>query len=217
MSEPTIGTGEEIKLLMQLAGIPLSKKPAVSWLKEALVTAHYHYQPRKRLSSADHNDKLDDLAKSSKRLLKQLRGLRSHPYTWLEFWSRVEPLPASDFRGKATSEDEVQALLRKRRHGHSRQDDAPILAILERVERASHAAKERRLGRPPDLPKQRVVDLAAHFLIRFSDLKLSGTATGQFARFARAFYSIALKLDPECAEGIDRQIREAAKHIPSRQ
>ena len=217
MSEPTIGTGEEIKLLMQLAGVPLSNKPAVSWLQHALITAHRQHQPTKRLASAEHNDKLEDIGKTARRLLKQLRGLRSRPYTRLEFWSRVEPLPASGFLGEAVSEDEVQSLLRKRRPERSRQDDTSILAILDRIERAAHAAKERRQGRPPDLRKQRVINLAAQFLVRFSDLKLSGTATGQFASFARAFYSIALKADPGEDGGLDRQIRQTVKLIRSRQ
>jgi hypothetical protein len=61
-----------------------------------------------------------------------------------------------------------------------------------------------------------VVDLAFGFFQRFSPRTPSGTPTGAFANFARAFYSAATASDPE-RRGLERQIRQAARSFIKRQ
>jgi hypothetical protein len=219
MNEPPVATDEEIKQLLRLAKVPLSDGHAASWLMDALAMARYQNRNnRKRLSAADHNDILDGVAKTTKYLIKQLRRLRSHPYSWQEFWSCAASRSSPGFLGEALSEADVQELLRQRIHVRRHLDDQPTLATLERIERAANTAKEQQKGRPRDVRKQRVVMLAAQFLIRHSPLRLSGSATGQFAGFARAFYSIALDVDdPDDDGGLDRQIRATAKQMQNRQ
>jgi hypothetical protein len=89
-----------------------------------------------------------------------------------------------------------------------------VLSTIENIERAADAAKIRHRGRPPAAAKQHVTDLAFAFFVRFSPQRVSGTATGAFAKFARAFFAAATGADPEQHGGLDRQIREAQKRLP---
>jgi hypothetical protein len=71
----------------------------------------------------------------------------------------------------------------------------------------------KRIGRPQQQRNQQVVNLALGFYARFSQNPPSGTATGKFAEFARAFYAAAAKRDPGTQDGLERQIREAMKRL----
>jgi hypothetical protein len=90
--------------------------------------------------------------------------------------------------------------------------------MLKEIERAAQTAKDERKGRPREIGKQRVVDLAFAFFVRHSPRKPSGTPTGPFATFAREFYSVTMKLRPDDDDAdLDRQIREAIKQLPIEQ
>jgi hypothetical protein len=60
------------------------------------------------------------------------------------------------------------------------------------------------------------VDRACGFFERYSSHTISGTPTGAFAIFARAFYAVAIGDAAGEHDSLERQIRQAAKRFSSR-
>src|SRR5712671_1713662 len=208
MREYKIPTEEEINQLLQLAGVSTSDKGAKSWLEYAFVAAQSTNEAaEQRPLEADHKELLADIAKSARKLNAQLQRLRSHRHSWLEFWRAVGPGMAGAFVGRAVSEAEFGQIL-DRPARDTPPDHRDILSTLTNIERAAKTVKDPRNGRPRKVGKQRVVDLAFSFFVRHSSVEPSGTPTGRFAEFARAFYATAIELDPDDDVSLDRQIRE---------
>jgi hypothetical protein len=182
-----------IQHLLQLAGVSPSDGAAASWLSEAIEGARASYKvAEQRPHSADHNELLADIEKSAKELTKRVERLRRHPFSWRAFWRSRAFGPV---------------------YGNRIEVDA-VLDALQTVVRAADMARDPRQGRRPEVGKQHVVDLALAFFVRFSRHRASGTATGAFARFARAFYAAVIEGEPERYSGLDRQIRQAATRLP---
>jgi len=183
-------TANNIQQLLQLAGVPPSDREAAAWLNEAIAGArHSHRAAKQRPRPADHNDLLADIERSAKELTRRIERLDRYPFSWRAFW-------------------------RSRAFGpvyRNRLEIREVLTTLENVVRAAEGAKERRPGRPREVGKQHVVDLAFAFFVRFSTLRPSGTPTGPFATFARTFYS-AVGVHPHGR--LDRQIRQALTRLP---
>jgi hypothetical protein len=181
-----------VRHLLQLADVHRSDQMAAAWLSEAIEGARSSYRAAKqRPLSADHNELLADVQASARQLTKRIERLRLHPVSWRSLWR-------SNVFG-SVHRDRVQV--------------REVLSTLEKIVRAASSAKVRRKGRPREVGKQHVVDLAFAFFVRFSPQRPSGTATGGFARFARAFYAAVTGVDPEQHGGLDRQIRQAAKRL----
>jgi hypothetical protein len=179
--------------LLKLAGVPPSNKVAAAWLSNAIVGAQHSFEAGSaRPQPADHNALLADIKKSAKQLNKRIVRLRQHPASWRAFWR------SSVFGPVYLDRMEIRE----------------VLGTIEDIVRAADAAKINGQGRPRATAKQHVTDLAFAFFVRFSPRQVSGTATGAFARFARAFYAAAIGADPEQHGGLDRQIREAQKRLP---
>jgi hypothetical protein len=165
----------------------------VDWLRAAIEGARGSYHAGKnRPLARDHNDLLADIGKGAKELVERIERLRRQPVTWLAFWHCRVFGPV---------------------HG-DRVEVGEVLATLEKIRSAAAAAKDRRTGRPRELGKQHVVDLAFAFFVRFSSHAPSGTSTGTFAEFARAFYATVTGSNMEEGGDLDRQIRQAAKRLP---
>jgi hypothetical protein len=178
--------------LLKLAGIPPSDNAAAAWLSNAIAGAQHSFAAGARPLPADHNALLADIEKSAKQLNKRIVRLRQHPASWRAFWR------SSVFGPVYLDRMEIRE----------------VLATIEDIEHAAGAAKINRQGRPRAATKQHVTNLAFAFFVRFSPHQVSGTATGTFAGFARAFYAAATGTDPEQHGGLDRQIREAQKRLP---
>ena len=186
----------QIKVLLQIAGVPPSNKRATAWLGEAIKSARYDFQAaKKRPLPADHNAILIDIEKSATQLAKRLERLRRNPFPWRDFWR-------SRFFGPVHN-DRVEV--------------REVLSAVDKITKAARTAKDPRRGRRREIGKQHVVDHAFAFFVRFSPHRASGTETGSFAKFARNFYSAAIKVDPEGHGGLDRQIRQARRRLPIEQ
>src|SRR5262245_44418722 len=214
MNEPRVATDQEIKQLLKLANVPSSDKRAMSWLETALNAARASDRAVKRPLPADHNDRLADVANKARALAKQLQRLGRYPHSWHAFWRSFKALPARPFHRRAVGDDEVKHALREAAHRSPVEADE-ILSTLKNLECAARAAKDPRKGRPRVVKKQQVVDLAFAFFVRCSPLTPSGTPTGPFARFARAFYAAAIGSDSDV--NLDRQLRAAIKRLPVEQ
>jgi hypothetical protein len=193
MSERRAVTGDQIKDLLHLAGTMPSNKKAAAWLRDAIGAAQAHHRSAsQRPLPTDHNELLPDIGKTAKQLTKQLQRLRLHPHPRHAFWrwSVFGPVYL----------DRVEI--------------PEVLSALENIERAALIAKDPRTGRRVEVGKQHVVEMAFAFFVRYSPLKPSGTSTGPFARFARAFYETAIGVAPEKHGGLDRQIRQGVKRLP---
>src|SRR5262245_10454376 len=177
--------------LLRLAGVPPSNRKAVAWLNDAIDQARSRYRVAKqRPLPADHNALLADIDKSAKKLTKRIERLRRHPIPWHAFWRSSVFGPVH----------------------HNRVEIPVVLSTLEKVVTASGTAKDPGKGRRREFGKQRVVDMAFSFFVRFSAHKPSGTPTGAFDKFAREFYFAVTGVDPEKrGGGLDRQIRQAVK------
>jgi hypothetical protein len=187
-------TEHEINDLLQLAGTsPSDKRTAGAWLRDALATAEFSNRVAKqRPLPADHNDLLADIEKKAKELDKRLQRLRTQPYSWRAFWRSSVFGPVRLNR----------VVVRE------------VLSTLANIVRAAQIGKDPRQGRPRRAGKQHVVDRSLAFFVRYSPLEPSGTPTGAFATFTRAFYLVATKVDPDRHGGLDRQIRQAIKRLP---
>ena len=213
-----VASAREIDELLRLAGVASSDEKAVSWLEEALRGATAIYRAaRRRPLPADHDKLLIDIAKQARKLSKLLHRLQ--PSSWYEFWVSFEHSRPNTGRMVEHDDDEnskrlLQRMAVRRRRDRAESDDR--LSIVRRIERAAETAvRAKDTGRPTEIGKQRVVDLALAFFLRNSPIKPSGTRTGAFAKFARAFFVAATKLDLERHGGLDRQIRQALKALPA--
>jgi len=183
---------EQLQHLLQVAGISPSNNNAAAWLRQTLEGARSSYKVAKeRPIAADYNTLLEDIEKSAKELIDRIERLRRYSASWLAFW-RSTPFGPVDLERVELRE---------------------VLSTLENIASAADAAKDRRHGRRRKTGKKNAVDLAFAFFVRFSPHQPSGTPTGAFARFAREFYSAATGSEPDQDGGLDRQIREAAKHL----
>jgi hypothetical protein len=178
---------DSVSNLLKLAGVSPSERQAAAWLREAITGARPNRRAIRRPHPFDHNVLLADIEKSAKRLITQIERLRRSPFSQHTFW-----------RSKAFGPVY-----------YDRVEIREVLSTLETILLAADMAKDRRQGRPRETRKQYLVDSAFAFFVRFSPRKVSGTPTGAFAAFARAFYSAATGHDPD--GGIDRQIRQAQK------
>jgi len=177
--------------LLQFAGVPASDKKATAWLSNALDGVRPNDRAGKRPLPADHNALLTDIGKSAKKLIKRLERLRRYPSSRQIFWRSRAFGPVHNDRVEVRE----------------------VLSVLENIVLAVDLTKDRRRGRRRETRKQQVIDLAFAFFVRFSPHRPSGTPTGAFATFARAFYSVATGADPEQHVGLDRQIRQAQKRL----
>jgi hypothetical protein len=178
---------------LHLAGVSPSDEKATAWLNQAVEGARASYQAAdQRPLPADHNDLLADIEKSAKALTKRIGRLGQHPVSWLIFWrsSAFGPVHL----------DQVE-------HGE-------VLSTLENIIAAAAGGRDGRKGRPAKGGEQLVVNLAFAFFVRFSPRRPSGTPTGAFATFARAFHGVVIGAEPEKHGGLDRQIRHAATRLP---
>jgi hypothetical protein len=181
--------------LLRLAGVPPSlDKEAAAWLSDAIELAQsIDRAVKQRPLPVDHNDLLADIEKSAKELTKRIERLRWHPVTRHAFWRSSVFGPVH----------------------HNRVEVHDVLSTLEKVVTAAGTAKDRSKGRRREFGKQRVVDMAFSFFVRFSAHTPSGTPTGAFATFAREFYSAVTGVDPEKrGGGIERQITQAVTRLP---
>jgi hypothetical protein len=178
---------------LRLAGVPPSDKKAAAWLSDAIELAQSIYRAtQQRPVPVDHNALLADIEKSAKELTKQIERLRWHPATRHAFWRSTVFGPVH----------------------HNRVEVPEVLSTLEKVVTAAGTAKDRGKGRRREFGKQRVVDMAFSFFVRFSAHTPSGTPTGAFATFAREFYAAVTGVDPEKrGGGLDRQIRQAVRRL----
>jgi hypothetical protein len=186
-------TAPSIEELLRVAGVPPSDTKAAAWLSDAIVGAQSSHRTAKQRSlPADHNALLADIEKSAKELIKRIERLRRHPVSARAFWyfSAFGPVH------------------------NNRVEVREVLSTLETVVSAAGSAKVRRKGRPHEVGKQKIVNLAFGFFVRFSRYRASGTPTGAFAKFAREFYSAVTGVDPEKrGGGLDRQIRQAVTRL----
>src|SRR5262245_1047075 len=189
-------SGNRTSDLLQLAGVPASNRAAADWLSKAIVGARsFHSIAKERPLAADHNERLADIEATAKKLTKQIERLRRHPVSWRAFWRSTAFGPV-----------------------HLDRVEVPeVTSALEKIVRATGLVKDPRRGRPGEVGKQHIVNLALGFFVRFSPRRRSGSPTGSFAKFAREFYSAATGVDPEDHGGLDRQIREAARSFTQRQ
>jgi hypothetical protein len=184
-------TENRIRQLLQLAGASPSDEKAAAWLNEAITGARSNLRAaEQRPLPADHNELLADIEKSAKELTKRMHRLRRHPVSWNAYWR------SGVFGSVCLNRVEVRE----------------VLSAVEQIARAAETAKVRHKGRRRDVGKQHVVDLAFAFFVRYSAHRPSGTSTGAFARFARAFYSAVTELDTQ--DRLDRQIRQAVTRLP---
>jgi hypothetical protein len=179
--------------LLQLSGVSPSDEKAIAWLSEAIEGARASNRAAKqRPLPVDHNDLLVDIEKSAKNLTKRIERLRRYPVSWHAFWRSGTFGPVY--------------LDRVEHH--------EVLSTLENVVRAAAAARDSHKGRRAKVAEQHVVDLAFAFFVRFSVHRPSGTPTGPFATFARAFYAAVTGTDSEKDSHLERQIRQAATRLP---
>ena len=177
--------------LLHLAGVSPSDEKATAWLNQAVEGARASYRAaNQRPLPADHNDLLADIEKSAKALTKRIGRLRRHPFSWHMFWRSSAFGPVH----------------------HNQVEHDEVLSTLENIIAAAAGERDGRQGRRPKAGEQHVVDLAFAFFVRFSARTPSGTPTGAFATFARAFYGVVTGAEPH--GGLDRQIRHAATRLP---
>jgi hypothetical protein len=182
---------KSIRQLLQLAGAPPSDEKAAAWLNEAITGARASLRiAAQRPLPADHNELLADIEKSAKELTTRIHRLRRHPVSWNAYWRSGVFGPVR----------------------FNRVEVREVLSAVQKIVRAADTAKVHHQGRRRDIGKQQVVDWAFAFFVRYSPDRPSGTPTGAFARFARAFYSAVTELDME--HGLDRQIRQAVTRLP---
>jgi hypothetical protein len=186
-------TDDNTTHLLRLAAVLPSNNEAIAWLSEAIESARRVLQPsEQRPSPIEHNAPLIEVEKSTNALTKSLDRLRRHSASWRAFWRSPAFGPVH----------------------HNRVEIAEVISTLDNIRSAAEEAQLRRKGRPPAGAKQQAVDLALGFYIRFSRNEPSGTPTGNFAEFARAFFAAASGIAADEVDGLDRQIRKAMKRLP---
>jgi hypothetical protein len=179
-----------IEELLRMAGVSPSNKKATAWLSSAIKGVWRNDKAAEKPLPADHNALLTDIEKSAKELIKRLERLRRNPFSRHTFWRCKAFGPVYNDRVEVRE----------------------VLSTLETIVLAADMARDRRRGRRRKTREQQVVDLAFAFFVRFSPYQVSGTPTGRFAKFARSFYSAAIRVDPD-KHRLDRQIRQAQTRL----
>jgi hypothetical protein len=188
--------------LLPLAGV--SPKPAAArrWLNDALIAARGTLDPKlaatgltpaPQRSPARHNAPLKKIERDAARLTATLAQLRHHPYAHASFWrfKAFGPVYANEF------------------------ERAGVMPTLTNIRAAARKAQIRRTGRPPNVPKQHIVDSALAFCARFSLNTPTSDVNNFFPYFAERFFEHATGLSVEdkgC--GIEGQIRVAIRRLP---
>jgi hypothetical protein len=189
--------------LLPLARVSTEATAARRWLEDALIAARGTVKPQlaaagatrapKKPPPAKHNAPLKKIERTAAQLIAALEQLRRHPYAHGSFWrfKAFGPVYASGF------------------------ERAGVMPTLTNVREAARKAQIRRTGRPRNVRKQHIVDLALAFCARFSPDTPSSDVNNFFPRFAKRFFEHAIGLsvdDKGC--GIDRQIRVAIRRLP---
>jgi hypothetical protein len=188
--------------LLPFAGVSPEAAAARRWLDDALRAARGTLDPQLaatgltpvlRPSPARHNAPLKKIERDAARLIAALERLRRHPYAHASFWRfrAFGPVYANEF------------------------ERAGVMPTLTNIREAARKAQIRRAGRPRDVRKQHIVDLALAFCARFSPDTPSSDINNFFPCFAERFFECATGLSVEdkgC--GIDRQIRAAIRRLP---
>ena len=179
--------------LLSLAAVPTKQQDeARAWLRLLLQVSQVDPWIERPIPTV-HNEPLEAIESSAKALLAGMQKLHEQPHAFMGFWSG-NPTFEADLNPPAT--------------GLERFESKFVIRTIEAIAASAEAAKDRRQHRPRDRRKQGIVNTAAGFFAKFSSLPLSGTTTGRFAKFARAFYAKATGAEDE---NIDRQIRRAVK------
>lgn len=194
----TIPTGfldDGINELLRLAGVSTEDAAARRWLESALVAARSSIDPRRvsRPSPAKHNAPLEKIERASKRLITTLEQLRRHPHAHQSFWSFAAFGPVYD----------------------SKFERAGVMPTLTTVREAARKGRVSKTGRPRNVRKQQVVDLALGFCARFSPKRPSSDVNNYFPAFAERFFELSTGSSVEGrGRGISRQIKAALKRLP---
>jgi hypothetical protein len=183
---------ETIDELLRLAGVPTENSEARRWLESALAAACGPLEPGvaatgaarvPKPSPAQHNTLLDKIERASDRLIAALEELRRHPHAHGSFWrsNAFGPVYASEF------------------------ERAGVIPTLVKIRDAAREARVSTTGRPRNLRKQQIVDLALAFCARFSPNRPSSDVNNFFPPLAKRFfeYSTGLSVDDK-GQGIDR-------------
>lgn len=191
-------TPEQVDKLLDVAGVDRSNEEA-RWRLGMLPSFLPHPGTKQRPTGRDWNEPLREIAKQAEALIGSLRQLRLHRHQHVDFWGSAQfgpdPValvnPAPDYHAAS-----VTGLEKVR-----------VLSTLENIAAAAKAAQRQDKGLPPDKRKRRTVEAAADFLQRFRpNALLTGTPTGQFNKFAAAFYEA---IHGESAN-LDRAVRDVA-------
>jgi hypothetical protein len=182
-----------INELLGLAGVSTADPAARRWLGDALAAARATATGEPRPSPAKHNAPLDTIKRATDRLIAALDRLRRHPHAYESFWSYAAfgPIRADKL------------------------ERADVMSSLKNVRHAAQKMRMSKIGRPPNLRKQHIVDLALAFCARFSNARPSSDVKNFFPSFAERFFEHSTGLSVEDkGHGISRQIRVALKRLP---
>jgi hypothetical protein len=184
-----------INELLRLADISTEDAASRRGLESALVAAHSTMDPRRvpRPYPAKHNAPLEKIERASKRLITTLEQLRRHPYAHQSFWSFAAfgPVCANEF------------------------ERAGFMPTLTTVREAARKGQVRKTGRPRNVRKQQVVDLALGFCARCSPKRPSNDDKNFFPAFAERFFELSTGSSVDVrGRGISRQIKAALKRLP---
>lgn len=131
--------------------------------------------------------------------MERITALRVHPHSHADFW-------LSEVFGPVFN-DRLEQTITQFERPH-------VLAAVQTIAQAARDAQSVENGRPPEHRKQRTIDIAARFFQMFLPGQISGSPTGKFFPFAKAFYSIAQGRDPDKDDPqIDLQVRRAAAKL----
>ncbi|TGQ16380.1 MULTISPECIES: hypothetical protein [unclassified Mesorhizobium] len=188
--------------LMELAGADVNDSDARWRLETALKATTSDYDPETvhRPLPSDWNAPLDELKKRADALLGQLEKLQYHHHANSAFWRSPSFV---DNKDDHEPDDQVDEPARD-----------VVIRTVEMISSAAAQARFEQQGRPTEHRKQHAVDRATEFWVRHSPYEISGTSTGKFADFARAFY-LAARGNGGDTPDLDRQIKRAAARVVS--
>lgn len=152
---------QTISELLELASVTIANSAARSWMGDALAAARAIAAGGPRPSPAEHNVPLNTIERTADRLIAALDELRRHPSAHAQFWRFTAFGPI---------------------HGN-RVERTDVISALKNIRAAAGKARLRP-GRPQNLRKQRIVDLALGFCTRFSKAKPSSDVNNFFPPFA---------------------------------
>jgi hypothetical protein len=183
-----------INELLRLAGVSTADARARRWLESALAGARDTLDPRRvpRPSPTKHNLPLEKIERASNRLITTLEQLRRHPHAHRSFWSFAAFGPVHD----------------------SKFERAGVTLTLTTVRDAARKGRVSKTGRPRNVRKQQVVDLALGFCARCSLKRPSSDVKNFFPAFAERFFELSTGSSVGEVKGIGRQIKVALKRLP---